>query len=87
MIRPTETVPLEVPEAESYADIEAGLRAQVPEGYTLADIRVSQPRGTSYMVGTGTAQKAEIREITVERRDQLQASIPEGWQALSIRPA
>lgn len=83
-IRPAETVPLEVPEADSLADIDAGLRAQVPEGHILTDIRVSQPRGASHMVGSGAARRVELQEITIGSRDDLESSIPDGWVALSI---
>ncbi|MGO1627509.1 MAG: hypothetical protein ACTHX2_01735 [Microbacterium sp.] len=86
-IRSAETLPLEVPEADSYEDIDAALRTQVPEGFSLTDISVSQPRGTSHMVGVGAARRTETRELTIAHRGQLQESIPEGWIALSIREA
>lgn len=77
MIRPTETVDIETPEADSLDEMHAGLRAQIPEGFELADIRPSQHKGT--------ARRTGFREITIESRDDLESSIPDGWQAISIR--
>lgn len=77
MIRPAETIDIETPEADSLDEMYAGLNAQIPEGFELAGIRPSQHKGT--------ARRTGFREITIESRDDLDSSIPAGWQATSVR--
>lgn len=77
MIRPTETIDIETPEADSLDEMYAGLRAQIPEGFELSGLHPSQHRGTARRIG--------LREVTLESRGDLESSVPDGWQAVSIR--
>ena len=79
MIRPTETVDIATPEADSLDEMYTGLNAQIPDGFELSGIRPSQH--------TGTARRTGFREVSIETRNDLASSIPEGWQAISIREA
>ncbi|HLS92556.1 MAG TPA: hypothetical protein VK015_03475 [Microbacterium sp.] len=77
MIRPTETVEFEAPEADTLEEMVASLEAKIPDGFELVAIHPSK--------GTGRARRVELREITIENRADLASAVPEGWQALNIR--
>lgn len=79
MIRQTAKTEIQTEMADNLDDMYEGLGRQIPEGHDLVGIQVSK--------GTGQTRSAEVREITVNSRAELDTAIPEGWQALSIRQA
>ncbi|WP_029153932.1 hypothetical protein [Microbacterium gubbeenense] len=76
-LHPTETVDIQVEETDSLDELYAALNARIPDEFAINDIWPSQNRGRARRTGT--------REMTIEGRSDLATSIPEGWQALSIR--
>jgi len=79
MLRPTATIEFEVPESDGLDLFNADAARLLPEGYELID--------TDRKRLVGIARSTETKAVTVDRVEDAFTCAPEGWQALSVRPA
>lgn len=78
-IRSTETIEYEIPEQPGVPELEQAAHDLCPDGYQI--IRIDRHHSTA------TARPVETRTIEIESGSDVWAAVPDGWQALSVRPA
>ncbi|GGO66968.1 hypothetical protein GCM10010910_27660 [Microbacterium nanhaiense] len=79
MLRPTATIEFEVPERDGLDYFNEDAARLLPEGHELIDIDRKR--------GVAIARSTETKAVTVDRIEDAFTCAPEGWQALSVRPA
>ena len=79
MLRSTETTEFPVPASDGLDTFNADAARLLPAGYELVDVDRKR--------SVGIARSNELREVTIEDPAGVWSCAPEGWQAISVRPA
>lgn len=79
MIRSTATIEFDVPDRDGLDYFLEDAARLLPEGYELID--------TDRKRFVAIARSTETKAVTVDRIEDAYTCAPEGWQALSVRPA
>lgn len=78
-IRSTATIEYEIPDQPGVPELEQAAHDLCPAGHEIT--RIDRHRSVA------TARPTETREIEIQDRGELWTCAPEGWQAISVRPA
>lgn len=86
MIQTTETRQFDL-EGDSLEELYAAAAAVVPDGWVTTLLRPIMQKGSTHLKGTVTARRHELAEVEGDSIDALRASVPDGWQLVSVRTA
>lgn len=78
-IRQTATIEYEIPPQPGVPELEEAAHDLCPAGHEV--IHIDRNRNI------GIARPTETRTIEIEHSSDVWTAVPEGWQALSVRPA
>ena len=86
-IRPIETRTITV-QGEELDEIQALIQAQTPDGWeiVIAPVAMSK-KDTILTCEATTARRDGLQEITGADLDEIRASMPDGFQLISVRTA